>query len=41
MSCSRQISATERSPRNGASTNSTFCFAVYFLYLHLSLNANS
>src|SRR5438046_1354710 len=38
MSCSRQSSAIERSPRSDASTISSFCFAVHFRYLRCSLN---
>src|SRR5947207_11344322 len=41
MLCSRQLSAIERSPRNEASTSSTFCLAVNFPYLRTSLNLTS
>jgi type I restriction enzyme M protein len=36
--CSRQSSATVRSPRSDASTISSFCFAVNFRYFRCSLN---
>jgi len=38
MSCSRQISAIDRSPRKDASTSSAFYWTVNFRYLRLSLN---
>jgi hypothetical protein len=38
ISCSRQTSFTERSPRRPASTISIFCCAVQLRYLRRSLN---
>jgi hypothetical protein len=41
LSCSRQISAIDRSPRKDASTSSTFCFDVNLRNSRLSLNTVS
>jgi len=41
ISCSRQSSAIERSPRQLAITSSSICCALNFRYLRVSLNVCS